>query len=64
MPAGRRIAILEGGYDLDALTMCSATMLSVMAGEVPPTLETATSGGPGMRHVELIRDFWSLGGAS
>ena len=56
--------MLEGGYDLEALTLCSATMLSVMAGEAPPdVLETATSGGPGMRHVELIRDFWSLGGA-
>ncbi len=54
--------MLEGGYDLEALTLCSATMLAVMAGAVPSTFEATTAGGPGMRHVELIRDFWSLGG--
>ena len=59
VPAGRRIAMLEGGYDLDALTLCSATMLAVMAGATPESFEPPTSGGPGMRHVELIRDFWS-----
>jgi acetoin utilization deacetylase AcuC-like enzyme len=61
VPPGRRIAMLEGGYDLEALTLCSATMLAVMAGATPEPFERPTSDGPGMRHVELIRDFWSLG---
>ena len=39
--------MLEGGYDLDALTMCSATMLAVMAGATPASFEPPTSGGPG-----------------
>ena len=56
--------MLEGGYDLDALTKCSATMLAVMAGATPGVFEAPTSGGPGMRHVELIRDFWSLGASA
>ncbi|MCU1504961.1 MAG: hypothetical protein JWM12_4315 [Ilumatobacteraceae bacterium] len=59
VPAGRRIAMLEGGYDLDALTLCSATVLCVMAGKVAPVLEPATSGGPGGEHVAAISAFWA-----
>ena len=43
---GRRIAFLEGGYDLDALAACSAACVAALAGERVPT-EAPTSGGPG-----------------
>jgi acetoin utilization deacetylase AcuC-like enzyme len=33
VPAGRRLVMLEGGYDLDALRMSAASTLSAMAGE-------------------------------
>jgi acetoin utilization deacetylase AcuC-like enzyme len=59
VPAGRRVAMLEGGYDLDALSMCSATVLAVMAGNVAPVLEHATAGGPGAEYVEALRAFWT-----
>ena len=36
VPAGRRLVMLEGGYDLDALTNCSATVLREMAGVAAP----------------------------
>ena len=45
-PAGRRIAFLEGGYDLDALALSTAACVAALAGDdVRP--EGATSGGPG-----------------
>jgi acetoin utilization deacetylase AcuC-like enzyme len=59
VPAGRRLAMLEGGYDLDALRLSSATMLSEMAGKVAPVYEPATSGGPGAEYVAAISAFWA-----
>ncbi len=59
VPAGRRVAMLEGGYDLDALRLSSATMLSVMAGNAATVYEPATSGGPGAEHVAAISAFWA-----
>ena len=47
VPAGRRLVMLEGGYDLEALTLSSATVLREMAGVAGAPLEAATSGGPG-----------------
>jgi acetoin utilization deacetylase AcuC-like enzyme len=45
-PPGRRIAFLEGGYDLDALARSTAACVAGLAGEdLRP--EGATSGGPG-----------------
>ncbi|HLT17648.1 MAG TPA: histone deacetylase [Acidimicrobiales bacterium] len=46
VPAGRRIAFLEGGYDLDALARGAAAFVAALAGErhVP---EPPTSNGPG-----------------
>jgi acetoin utilization deacetylase AcuC-like enzyme len=60
VPAGRRIVMLEGGYDLDALTACTAGVLSVLAGATiaPERTESPTSGGPGRREVERIGDLW------
>lgn len=47
VPKGRIIVMLEGGYDLEALTMCTASTLGVLAGVSTrsATLETATAGG-------------------
>ena len=46
VPTGRRVAFLEGGYDLDALADCAAAAVAALAGtEWRP--EPATGGGPG-----------------
>jgi acetoin utilization deacetylase AcuC-like enzyme len=60
-PAGRRIVMLEGGYDLDALAWSSAGVVGVLAGGDPQPIdlsETDTSGGPGMAQVSTIARFW------
>ena len=67
VPVGRTVVMLEGGYDLDALQLCSATVLDVLAagrpgaggGTSPVVFEPSTSGGPGADHVIAIREFWS-----
>lgn len=64
VPAGRRLAILEGGYDLDALTLCSATVLQAMAAQSATVFEPATSGGPGATTVERIAEFWTQGSST
>jgi acetoin utilization deacetylase AcuC-like enzyme len=58
VPEGRRLAFLEGGYDLPALTHSTAVCLTALAGDrlVP---EPVTSGGPGrsiVRSQRLIQD--------
>ena len=45
-PAGHRLAFLEGGYDLGALTACAGAFVAALAGE-RWTPEPSTSGGPG-----------------
>ena len=45
-PAGRRIAFLEGGYDLEALAVSAGACVSALVGE-PWRPEPPTSGGPG-----------------
>ena len=55
-PAGRRIAFLEGGYDLEALRDSAAACIAALAGvDVEP--ERPTSGGPGM---EVVRAALNL----
>ena len=46
VPPGRRIAFLEGGYDLDALADCAGAAVAVLAGTAWRP-EPATGGGPG-----------------
>jgi acetoin utilization deacetylase AcuC-like enzyme len=46
VPAGRRLAFLEGGYDLDALRSSTAATLAALAGERTHP-ERPTGGGPG-----------------
>jgi len=49
-PAGRRIAFLEGGYDLGALSACAAACVAAMVGE-RRHVEAPTAGGPGREAV-------------
>lgn len=58
VPAGRRLAFLEGGYDLEALAASASVCLAALGGErlVP---EPVTNGGPGRSIVasrRLIQD--------
>jgi acetoin utilization deacetylase AcuC-like enzyme len=63
VPAGRTVAMLEGGYDLDALTASTAAVLSVLAGLAPgPASERVTSGGPGADAVIAVREQWQRAG--
>lgn len=57
VPAGRRLVVLEGGYDLDALQVSTSAVLAAMAGlhHVP---EPPTADGPGHGVVEAVRAFW------
>lgn len=50
-PAGRRIAFLEGGYDLSALAMSTAACVGALLGE-PYDGEAQSNGGPGASVVE------------
>jgi acetoin utilization deacetylase AcuC-like enzyme len=60
VPPGRRIVMLEGGYDLDALSWCSAAVMDVLVGVDRPELvdssEAPTKSGIG--HEQLDRIVW------
>ena len=62
VPPGRCVAMLEGGYDLDALSACAAAVLSTLAG-APSSVERPSSGGPGAAAVDDLRSVWSRLGA-
>ena len=47
VPAGRRIAFLEGGYDLDALGRSTAACVGALLGETADSTEAQSNGGPG-----------------
>ena len=53
VPAGRRIAFLEGGYDLEALADSVGAAVAAAAG-VSHRPESATSGGPGLDVVAAL----------
>ena len=63
VPAGRTVAMLEGGYDLDALTASTASVLGVLAGIEGASAERSTSGGPGGDAVDALLDHWHRAGA-
>ena len=50
---GRVVALLEGGYDLDALSRSVAATVATLAG-VDRRPEAATSGGPGRAEVDAV----------
>lgn len=52
-PPGRRIAFLEGGYDLAALTDSTTACVAALAGEVLHP-ERPTSGGPGRNVIDDV----------
>jgi acetoin utilization deacetylase AcuC-like enzyme len=58
-PAGRRLVILEGGYDLDALRSSTAATLSALVGAGFST-EAPSTGGPdeSLRRVDEIVDSY------
>jgi acetoin utilization deacetylase AcuC-like enzyme len=57
VPAGRRVAVLEGGYDLQALTDCTAAAIAALAGERHHP-EPPTAGGPGRSVVRSAVHLW------
>jgi acetoin utilization deacetylase AcuC-like enzyme len=63
VPAGRRLVMLEGGYDLDALRMSTASTLAALLG-IAHRPESATSGGSteATARIEEIGDFWNAAG--
>jgi acetoin utilization deacetylase AcuC-like enzyme len=63
VPAGRTVAMLEGGYDLDALTASTAAVLGVFAGLEHNMTERSTSGGPGTDAVDALLEHWHQAGA-
>ena len=56
-PTGRRLVMLEGGYDLDALRHGSAAALAALMGRVHRP-EPPTSGGPGQHVASGVQEFW------
>ena len=62
-PPGRRLVMLEGGYDLDALTNCAAAVMRELAGVSSTTharvaAEAPTSDGPGHQMVDAVLRHW------
>jgi acetoin utilization deacetylase AcuC-like enzyme len=56
VPAGRRLAFLEGGYDLTALARSSAATVAALAGErLHP--EPPSSGGPGGDTLDVVAEL-------
>jgi acetoin utilization deacetylase AcuC-like enzyme len=61
VPPGRCVAMLEGGYDLDALSACATSVLAALAGATVPTAATErpSSGGPGATAVDAAAAVWA-----
>lgn len=62
VPAGRRLVMLEGGYDLDALAHSSAEVMRELAGVSGDAFEAPTTGGPGNGAIARVREHWELEG--
>jgi acetoin utilization deacetylase AcuC-like enzyme len=56
-PPGRRLVMLEGGYDLQALRDSSAATLAALEGRSYEP-EAATHGGPGHHVAAAVEEFW------
>jgi acetoin utilization deacetylase AcuC-like enzyme len=59
VPPGRCVAMLEGGYDLDALSSCATAVLGTLAGADVAAAEAPSSGGPGASAVDAVGQLWS-----
>jgi acetoin utilization deacetylase AcuC-like enzyme len=53
-PPGRRLVVLEGGYDLDALTASTAGCMAMLAGDLVHP-ERPTGGGPGRAVIDRVK---------
>ena len=69
VPAGRRVVMLEGGYDLDALANCSAEVIHELADPSSSGArrtsghgEGMTSAGPGSDAVDAVARHWQQQG--
>lgn len=65
VPVGRRLVMLEGGYDLDALANCSSEVMRQLAGvsngasaRSAGDIERQTSAGPGSKAVDAVAQHW------
>jgi acetoin utilization deacetylase AcuC-like enzyme len=58
---GRAVVVLEGGYDLDAVSASAGAVAAALLGEAYRP-EPATSGGPGTPEVERVRQARSVFG--
>jgi acetoin utilization deacetylase AcuC-like enzyme len=58
VPPGRRLVMLEGGYDLQALADSTAAALAALEG-IQHHPEPPTAGGPGQQVVDAARRLWS-----
>jgi acetoin utilization deacetylase AcuC-like enzyme len=58
VPPGRCVAMLEGGYDLDALAGCTSSVLATLAGVAAPPNEAPSNGGPGAVAVADVAAVW------
>jgi acetoin utilization deacetylase AcuC-like enzyme len=56
-PAGKRLVVLEGGYDLQALADSTAACLGALVG-IEHHPEPPTSGGPGHEVVRAVHNHW------
>jgi acetoin utilization deacetylase AcuC-like enzyme len=64
VPAGHRLVMLEGGYDLAALEHASAAVVAELADvSLRHDHESPTSGGPGRDMVCEVREHWRRRGA-
>ena len=59
VPPGRCVAMLEGGYDLDALSASAAAVLGTLAGAPVAAGARRAAGGPGAEAVADARSVWS-----
>jgi acetoin utilization deacetylase AcuC-like enzyme len=57
VPAGRVLAVLEGGYDLQALRDSSAAAMAALLG-FEYAVEKPTTGGPGHHVVAAVKRLW------
>jgi acetoin utilization deacetylase AcuC-like enzyme len=57
VPPGRRLVVLEGGYDLQALADSTAAALAALEG-LDHRPEEPTAGGPGHQVVDAARRMW------
>jgi acetoin utilization deacetylase AcuC-like enzyme len=63
VPAGRRLVMLEGGYDLEALANCAAEVVGELAGSNRATSdEGTTAAGPGAAAVDAVVRHWQQQG--